>query len=148
MHRRIGSRSLLIVSMLVIIVCAKGNEYSDCVTSDNPIACRSVSFLSRALNQVITSHDDTLKILPGLEIVQNENVNRINNGNDEVRSMPQQNETILMRVAKYLQTHDLKIKFSDMVGRVDLQEVVNGVLNNDEPAVEGERSRFIRFASR
>lgn len=140
MHRSIRSRDLLIFSFVVIIACANGNEFSDCANSENPIACRSVTFLSRAFNQVISNHDDTLKILPGLEIVQNENVNKINNGNDEVRSMPeQQNETILTRIAKYLQTHDLKIKFSDMVAKTDLQEVVNSVLNNDDPAVEGER---------
>lgn len=144
-------RELLIFSIVVIVACAKGNDNSDlifrdCTNSENPIACRGVSFISRALNQVISNHDDTLKILPGLEIVQNENVNKISGGNERVRSMSeQQNETILTKVAKYLQTHDLKIKFSDMVGKTDLQEVVNSVLSNDDPAVEG--TRVIRFVS-
>lgn len=132
-------RELLVFSIIALISCARGNEQSDCVNSESPIACRSVNFISRALNQVITNHDDTLKIMPGLEIVQNDNINNVNNVNDE-RSMPDQsNETFIMRIAKYLQTHDLKVKFSDMVGKTDLQEVVNSVLNSDDPAVEGEK---------
>lgn len=137
MHKSIR-RDLLVLSLIVIVSCAEGSEYNDCVNSDNPIACRGVNFLSKALNQVISNHDDTLKILPGLEIVQNENVNKVNNANDE-RSMPEKsNETIMTRIAKYLQTHDLKIKFSDMVGKTDLQEVVNSVFSNDDPAVVGK----------
>lgn len=137
MHKSIF-RDLLVLILIVIVPCTEGSEFNDCVNSENPTACRGVNFISKALNQVISNHDDTLKIVPGLEIVQNENVNKVNNVNDE-RSMPEKsNETILARIAKYLQTHDLKIKFSDMVGKTDLQEVVNSVFSNDDPAVAGE----------
>ncbi|CRK92106.1 CLUMA_CG005654, isoform A [Clunio marinus] len=129
-------KQLLILSVIVIVSYAKGNEFPDCATSENPIACRSVSFLSKALNQVVSNpHDESLKLLPGLELVQNDNINTVNNVNDE-RSMPEQsNEPILLRVAKYLQTHDLKIKFSDIIGKSDLQEVVNNLFSNDDPAL-------------
>lgn len=136
-------RDLLLVSVIAIVACVRGSEVnSDCANSDNPIACRGVNFLSKALNQVISNHEDTVKILPGLEIVQNENSNTVNNVNDE-RSMPEQSkETIIVRVAKYLQTHDLKIKFSDLIGKTDVQEVVNNVFNNDDPAVVGKKQQF------
>lgn len=145
-------KNLLVLSLIVILSCVNGSEFNDCVNSDNPIACRGVNFLSKALNQVISNHDDTLKILPGLEIVQNENVNNVNNVNNinDERSMPEKsNETILTRIAKYLQTHDLKIKFADMVGKTDLQEVVNSVFSNDDPAVVGRIIRKLKanFAS-
>lgn len=136
-------KELLVLCLLLAFAKVKGNENSDCAKSENPVACRGVNFLSRAFNQVVSNHDDSLKILPGLEIVQNENVNKVNNANDE-RSMPEQNNnTFLSRLAKYLQTHDLKIKFADIVGRTDLQEVVNG-LNSNNPT-EGEKNIFWHF---
>lgn len=132
-------RDLLLVSVLAIVSCAATSELSDCADSENPIACRSVNFLSKAFNQVVSSQgDETLKLLPGLEIVQNDNINAVNNVND-VRSMAEQsNESVFTRIAKYLQTHDLKIKFADMIGKTDLQEVINNVFNNDDPAVVGK----------
>lgn len=129
---------VLIFSILVVTATAAG-DFSDCANSENPVACRGVNFLSKALNQVITNnHDETIKLLPGLEIIQNENINTIGSTNDE-RSMSEQ-EPILIRVAKYLQTHDLKIKFSDIIGKTDLQEVINNVFNSDDPAVNGEQN--------
>lgn len=140
MYQSIRKESLLLL-LTVLVISVKGNDSSDCAKSDNSIACRSVSFLSRALNQVVSSHDDTLKILPGLEIVQNENVNKVNNANDE-RSMPEpNNNTFLSRLARYLQTHDLKVKFADIVGKTDLQEVVNGLNSNDQ--TEGEEDHLV-----
>lgn len=128
---------VLIFSVLVIVVSTVAGDLSDCVNSENPLACKSVNFLSKAVNQVLANtHDETIRILPGLEIVQNENLNSINGMNDE-RSMSEQ-EPMLLRVAKYLQTHDLKIKFSDILGKTDLQEIVNNVFNNDDPLVNGE----------
>lgn len=130
-------KEVLLISLIVIVANASGNEQNDCVNSDSPTVCRGVNFVSKAFNQIISNqHDETLKLLPGLEIVQNENINNVN---DE-RSMPEQaNETFLTRLGKYLQTHDLKIKFADMVGKTDLQEVINNVFNNDDPAIVGEK---------
>jgi hypothetical protein len=128
---------LLIFSILVISTKA-ASDFSDCVNSESPVACRGMNFLSKALNQIITNnHDETIPLLPGLEIIQNENINTIEHNNDE-RSMSSEQEPILLRVAKYLQTHDLKIKFSDIIGKTDLQEVVNNVFNSDDPAVNGK----------
>lgn len=129
--------SVLIFSVLVIVTSA--GDFSDCANSENPIACKSVNFLSKAFNQVLSNtHDETIKILPGLEIVQNENINTIGTINDE-RSMSEQ-EPMLLRIAKYLQTHDLKIKFSDILGKTDLQEIVNNVFSSDDPLVNGKQT--------
>lgn len=118
---------------------------SDCANSENPIVCRSANFLAKALNQVVTNQDEeTLKLLPGLEIVENENINKVYDENDKRSMDEQKNETFFVRIAKYLQTHDLKIKFSDIVGKTDLQEVVNNVFNNDDPAIIGKWFVYIR----
>lgn len=134
-------RDLLMLGVIVMISCASASEFVDCTNSENPIACRGVNFLTKAFTQVVTS-GETVKLLPGLEIVQNDNINRVSNDNDE-RSLPEPgNETIFSRIAKYLQTHDLKIKFSDMVGKTDLQEVVSNVFSvQDDPAVVGKLIR-------
>ena len=104
--------------------------------------------MSRALNSVFSSHDETMKIFPGLELVQNDNVNQVQNKVNDERSMPDQGETVVTRLGKFLQTHDLKIKFSDLVGKSDLQEIVSSVFNNDEASTsaapgEGEKSFFV-----
>lgn len=127
-----------LICVLVIVSSAFAGDFSDCLNSENPLACKSVNFLSKAFNQVLSNtHDETIRILPGLEIVQNENINSIGGMNDE-RSMSEQQEPMLLRIAKYLQTHDLKIKFSDILGKTDLQEIVNNVFSNDDPLVNGE----------
>lgn len=132
----IMDKYLLIVTMVCLTIGVSAID--DCSKSENPIACRSVNFLSKAFNQVVSNHnDETVRLLPGLELIQNENVNHVYHENDE-RSMPEQNEPFIMRVAKYLQSHDLKIKFSDMVGKTDLTEIVNNVFNSDDPAIVGE----------
>lgn len=134
-------KNLLVLSVVAIVSSAQGNDFSDCANSDNAIACRSMSLLSKAFNQVISNqnvNDESVKLLPGVEIIQNEIVNSIVHANDERSMLDKGNETILARLAKYLQTHDVKIKFSDMIGKADLQEVVNNVFNNDDPAVVGK----------
>lgn len=146
MHRSKG-RDLLILVAFVMISSACASEFVDCTNSDNQIACRGVNFLTKAFSQVVAS-GETVKLLPGLEIVQNDNINKVGNVNDE-RSLPEpNNETIFSRIAKYLQTHDLKIKFSDMVGKTDLQDVVNNVFNNDDPAVVGKLIRKAKTFTR
>jgi hypothetical protein len=139
-------KDLLLFSLVAVVSSVKSNEISDCINSENPTVCRGVNFVSKAFNQILVNqNDETLKLLPGLEIVQNENINNVN---DE-RSMPEQNnETFLSRLGKYLQTHDLKIKFSDLVGKTDLQEVVNNVFNNDDPAVVGKVPNDRKFETK
>lgn len=130
---------LLIFGLVAVTVsCAHAIDFTaDCLNSENPIACRGANFLAKAFNQVVTNHDEqeTLPLLPGLELVQNDNINHVYN---ERSLSEQQNEPFIMRVAKYLQTHDLKIRFSEILGKTDLQEVVNNIFNSDDPAMMGE----------
>ncbi|XP_070507774.1 uncharacterized protein Osi5 [Chironomus tepperi] len=133
----------LIFSITVLsLSIAQADLNSDCVKSENPILCRSANFLAKALNQVVTNQDDeTLRLMPGLELVQNENLNKIYHENDERSMDEEKNDTFFVRIAKYLQTHDLKIKFSDIVGKTDLQEIVNNVFNSDDPAIIEARKK-------
>jgi hypothetical protein len=134
---------VLIFSLTVLSLLCNSSALdfnSDCAKSDNPLACRGANFFGKALNQVISNYnDETVRLLPGLEIVQNDNINKVYHENDE-RSMPAENENFVTRIAKYLQTHDLKIKFSDLVGKTDLTEIVNNVFNNDDPAIVGKQT--------
>lgn len=133
---------VLIFSLVAVTVsCAAAFDFTaDCLNSENPVACRGANFLAKAFNQVVSSHEEheTMRLLPGLEIVQNENMNHVYDGHDERSMAEQQSENFITRIAKYLQTHDVKIKFSEMLGKTDLQEIVNNVFNSDDPAVVGE----------
>jgi hypothetical protein len=122
----------------VTVSCAHAIDFTaDCLNSENPIACRGANFLAKAFNQVVTNHDEqeSVPLMPGLELIQNENINHVYN---ERSMVEQQNEPFIMRVARYLQTHDLKIRFSEILGKTDLQEVVNNIFNSDDPAMIGE----------
>lgn len=131
---------ILSITVLSLSVTSQAVDLtSDCAKSENPILCKSANFLAKALNQVVTNQDDeTLRLMPGLELVQNENLNKIYHENDERSMDEEKNDTFFVRIAKYLQTHDLKIKFSDIVGKTDLQEIVNNVFNSDDPAIIGK----------
>lgn len=135
------NKFLLIFSIVAVSVSHAFDFTADCVNSENPLACRSANFLAKAFNQVVSNHEEneSMRLFPGLEIVQNENMNQVyHDGHDERSMTEQQNENFITRVAKYLQTHDLKIKFSEMLGKTDLQEIVNNVFNSDDPAIVGE----------
>lgn len=132
---------LLLIFSIVAVSFAHAIDFTpDCLNSENPIACRSANFLAKAFNHVVSNDEhETMRLLPGLEIVQNENLNQVyQHGHDDERSMAEQNEPFITRVAKYLQTHDLKIKFSELIGKTDLQEIVNNVFNSDDPAIVGK----------
>lgn len=132
------NKVLLIFSIIAVTVAsAHGIDFTaDCLNSENPIACRGANFLAKAFNQVASNdEEETLPLLPGLELVQNDNINNVYNE----RSMTEtESEPFIMRVAKYLQTHDLKIRFSEILGKTDLQEVVNNIFNSDDPAMIGK----------
>jgi len=155
MWRQKSHQLVLLVAAvhLLLVGNVHGIDNVDCANSENPNACRSANLLTKVFNQVTSNNGaDTLKLLPGVEIVENENINKLSSSgssstNDE-RSMPEKsNETIFTRIAKYLKTHDLKIKFADIVGKTDLQEVVNNVFNTDDPAVNGELFSLIANVS-
>ncbi|CAO1426529.1 unnamed protein product [Diamesa hyperborea] len=121
------SVKFLLISLIVLVVNVNGYDNVECENSENPLACRGSNILNKVINHITKRSDDTLKLLPGLEIVQNENVNEVKSANDERAS--KENDTVLVRIQRYLKTHDLKVKFSDLIGKADLQENVNKLFN-------------------
>lgn len=138
MYFQSTSVKFLLISLIVLVVNANGYDNVECENSENPLACRGSNILNKVINHITKRSDDTLKLLPGLEIVQNENVNEVKSANGERAS--KENDTVLVRIQRYLKTHDLKVKFSDLIGKADLQENVNKLFNGvmHDPEVVGE----------
>lgn len=142
MYFQSTSVKFLLFGLIVLIVNVNGEE---CENSENPLACRGSNILNKVINHITKRSDDTLKLLPGLEIVQNENINEVKSANDERAS--KDNDTVLTRIQRYLNSHDLKVKFSDLIGKGDLQEGVNklfnGVMHDPEVVGKFEYSKLI-----
>ena len=138
MYFQSTSVKFLLISLIVLVVNVNGYDNVECENSENPLACRGSNILNKVINHITKRSDDTLKLLPGLEIVQNENVNEVKSANDERAS--KENDTVLVRIQRYLKTHDLKVKFSDLIGKADLQENVNKLFNGvmHDPEVVGK----------
>lgn len=132
---------VLIQFLVLLMICFTNAQHSelDCDKSDQPIACRSSQLINNIVSHIVSRNgdDETLKILPGIEIIQNEQTNTVNSNERSMHNGVKENDTILSRVTRYLQTHDLKVKFSDLVGKADLQDAVNTFFGDNNQPMAG-----------
>ena len=70
---------VLIQFAVLLSMCFAQNIELDCDKSDQPIACRSSQLINNIVSHIVSRNgdDETLKILPGIEIIQNEQTNTI-----------------------------------------------------------------------
>lgn len=96
------------------------------------IVCDTSRVFQNAMKMLHDSKDP-LVILPGLEIVRTTKVDA------EERS---ENKSLLGRVAHYLRTHELNVRFADLLDKSDFLNVLN---NFDQSAnsISGEISNDI-----
>lgn len=136
---------LQVALLLSICFTSAQNTELDCDKSDQPIACRSSQLINNIVSHIVSRNDDdeTLKILPGIEIIQNEQKNTVNSNERSMHNGVKENDTILSRVTRYLQTHDLKVKFSDLVGKADLQDAVNTFFGDSNQPMTGMLINFL-----
>uniref|UniRef100_A0A182SDS2 Uncharacterized protein n=1 Tax=Anopheles maculatus TaxID=74869 RepID=A0A182SDS2_9DIPT len=95
----------------------------DCGGTDGGLSCHGAKIVRNLVQRLARSGkaDDALKLFPGVEIVANgdpeERERSLNDVADDDRSM-------FGRFARYLQNHELKINFGQLVQRSDIQEAI------------------------
>lgn len=108
--------SVLIVSVFAVCFADK------CQDSPNPLGCHGARVVREALQQYVPAESaDVLQLADGVEVVENSSFKDARaNG---ARSLPQ-DESFLGRMARYLESHELKIKLSNLMPSQQLKKVV------------------------
>ncbi|GAB0087553.1 hypothetical protein DMENIID0001_018770 [Sergentomyia squamirostris] len=102
--------------------------------------CRGGRVLKNIFHYVTSdSSDKPLVLVPGLEIVQltPQETARSSSDYDDLK-----HQSIFTRIGKYLQTHEVKIKFPELIGQTEFNEVLDGTMKNineGENVVEGRK---------
>lgn len=115
---------------------------TDCNKADSVVLCHGAKAIRNVMHHVVFNKngiEQPLKILPGLEIVPLRDDSILLSDNPAGRSNTQESDTYLGRVAKYLSSHELKIRLSDIIQKSDFNEVLATTLKgiNEEKGVVG-----------
>ncbi|XP_052890286.1 uncharacterized protein LOC128298559 [Anopheles moucheti] len=117
------------VGAFVLIGCvlAYGSALSaqgakDCGGIDGGLSCHGAKIVRSLVRRLARSGpDDALKLFPGVEIVANDDAEERERSLNEVAD---DDRTMFGRFARYLQSHELKINFGQLVQRGDIKEAI------------------------
>lgn len=114
-------KSLSVCVLLFGLLTIASASSGDCNKSESPVMCHGTRVIRNVVHHVLRENSDNpLKLVPGLEIVESDNANEIDaraaTGDDE--------NTWSGRVTNYLQTHELKINFKDLLMQGDFKDVI------------------------
>lgn len=104
----------------------------DCDNSDAPFLCHSTRVVRSIFEHVLNSdkNDTTtsLNLVPGIDIVE---VTRNNSELNDVDVNRTMDNSYLGRVSRYLERHELKIKFPQIVRSDDDNDILNDSVQGD-----------------
>ncbi|XP_055383000.1 uncharacterized protein LOC129613100 [Condylostylus longicornis] len=139
---------------------ALDNLINDCKNNESSVLCHG----SRLIRSVVKSFRDNntpLQIIPGLEIIYVEpkpshnivkktttfdgrsnsiddnNISNNNNNDDGVTD----DNSVFGKINKYLRSHELKVKFADLIEKNDFKETFIGFLKNFDEGKEISEAR-------
>ncbi|XP_053672242.1 uncharacterized protein LOC128722590 [Anopheles nili] len=129
--------SVFVAAGCVLMVLAGQSSGKDgCSGPDGALAChgtRLVRTLVRRMARGTSPADESgsVRLLPGVEIVESAaegpTVERERSLNEE------EDRTVLGRIGRYLQQHELRINLGQMVQRGDIQEAIRGAFGAIDP---------------
>lgn len=136
--RYCGIAVVVFVSFIVWMP-AVVSAHEDCSETDAPLLCHGSRVIRSVVDQVLDSghSEKSFRLVPGLEIVQLPPVNATSDGSDigGRSSASGGSNGYVERVFKYLQGHELKINFHDLLKNTD----VHGALSRTFNAVDIEK---------
>ncbi|XP_040154686.1 uncharacterized protein LOC120895410 [Anopheles arabiensis] len=115
------------IGAVVLIGCvlAYGSAQSakECGGPDGGLSCHGAKIVRNLVRRLARTGktDDALKLFPGVEIVAAGDVEERERSLNEVTD---EDRTMFGRFARYLQSHELKVNFGQMVQRGDIQEAI------------------------
>lgn len=120
------SFALLLVYCIISPIIAENTE---CDNSDAPFLCHSTRVVRSVLDHVLGDSDTALNLVPGIDIVEvaKSDTNDTNAESETNRTM---DNSYLGRVSRYLQRHELKIKFPEIVKSVGDNDTLNGAVKS------------------
>jgi hypothetical protein len=115
-----SNKQAVFAIFLGIIVIVKGQDF-EC-DSDSLIQCQGARVLKNVASHIARSakSDETLKLFDGVEILKSEN-NEVDDNSERSMNNGVEDKSLVGRVAKYLQTHEMKIRFSDILGKTNFK---------------------------
>lgn len=134
------------LSFIILIVSGVRGDVKNCHDTEAPITCHSARLLKNVVNHVIHNRDNsgTLELIPGLEIVESVDAsgNRVYNNERSINNEIE-DSTVIGRLTKYLQSHEMKIKFSEFLGKNDVKEIMTTAFKNIDfgKEISGESRR-------
>lgn len=113
------------VLLFGLLTIASSN--TDCNNSESPVMCHGTRVIRNVVHHVLRENSDNLlKLVPGLEIVESDNANEI----DARSANSEDDNTWSGRVTNYLQTHELKINFKDLLMQGDFKDVITTAIKS------------------
>ncbi|XP_052863715.1 uncharacterized protein LOC128270355 [Anopheles cruzii] len=110
-------------------------DQKDCGTGEGSLSCHGAKvarhLLKRLARPVKLEEVSVVKLFPGVEIVD------VSDGEERERSLnevTEEDRTVFGRVGKYLQSHEIKINFGQLLKRSDIQDAIRtafGSLDQD-----------------
>lgn len=129
--RHCSTAVVLLVSIIVLIP-AVVSAHEDCSNTDSPLLCHGNRVIRSVVDQVLDSghSEKSFRLVPGLEIVQLP-VNATSEGSDlgGRSSASGGSNGYVDRVFKYLQGHELKINFHDLLKNSDVHGALSRTFN-------------------
>lgn len=131
--------ALLVLALAILVVPSKSE--SGCAGS--PELCQESRFMRFITDSVhrFNENNASLEIIPGLEIVKS-----TQQVDEDGRSNDIEGGSILSEVSRYMNNHEVKIKFKELFGRANIKAAKNyyNYLIEDEP-VEGNYELFVVY---
>lgn len=93
-----------------------------CDNAESPVTCHGARVVRNVVEQMLTSKNSEgiLKLVPGLEIITvKDNVSEF-----DARANDVNDDGVMGRVMRYLETHEVNIKLPELMKKSDFKEVL------------------------
>lgn len=113
---------------------------NECQETDSPIFCHGSRVVRNVIHKVlyndnsnngggVSGGNSPLKLFPGLEIVKVPGES-VTDSNDARSNDVDSNDSYIGRASRFLEKHELKIKFGELMKRADIRDVVTSTFRS------------------
>lgn len=128
-NKRNSASVVFVVSQFLLLNVIVSAVDIDCSKSDSPLSCHGVRLVRNVMNYPMGDDNqglNSMKIIPGFEVIES----NVIDGNGRSVSDDNNDSSILGRVSNYVQNHEIKIKFSELLGKSDFKDVIKASLTS------------------
>ncbi|XP_062540352.1 uncharacterized protein LOC134208384 [Armigeres subalbatus] len=135
-----SARSSLVAVMflavgLVLPVYSK-DVFKDCAGVENTVSCFGSKMVQNGLKRLAS--EKSLRIVPGVEIVEATPHDSDEEAYRSFNEIQEEETGVLGRVTRYLGNHELKINLGEMMGKIELRNVLQTTLKSFQDDMVGD----------